>query len=249
MKVVCIVDFDNVFPHKLQSYTQDDLNRVFRQVIDILLSHKKISAIKFRLYGGWFMGDDMTNRCSLLMQMINHIQQWFPMLMDGNRIINGDIEVALELKSVPYQWKNTYKEHRGIPKLRIDSSKCGDLCESNKPQCPIKIMQSYTKARDKECHIEGCLVKHGEVFYRREQKMVDTMMACDIISYSIEEPQTALAVISDDVDLFPALALRGNLIKEEEKSLTVLFIKNPMNKDSYGNIIGNFNVIIEQYHE
>lgn len=243
MKIVVIVDFDNVFPHKLQDYTQESINDVFRQILEKLLINREITTVVFKLYGGWFMGDNMTNRCSILMQIIYPIQQWFPMIVDENRVINGDVEIVMEIKDVPYRWTNTYKEHRGLPKLRIDLSKCGNLCESNKHNCPIKILQNYTKSKERECHIDGCLVKHGDVFIRREQKMVDTMIACDIISYTLDEPQPALAIISDDVDLFPALALRHHI---NQDLLTKLFIKNSENRDYYNNIVSNFNVSIEQ---
>lgn len=45
------------------------------------------------------------------------------------------------------------------------------------------------------------------IFSQYGQKMVDTMMACDILTYGEEEDTEAIYVLTDDVDLFPSMAL------------------------------------------
>ncbi|MFK2205580.1 hypothetical protein ACIXJQ_02080 [Bacteroides fragilis] len=51
------------------------------------------------------------------------------------------------------------------------------------------------------------MTKHSDIFFQREQKMVDTMIACDLLSYCEESSTNCLYLISDDMDHFPALAL------------------------------------------
>ena len=53
------------------------------------------------------------------------------------------------------------------------------------------------------CPKQGCKVGHADLVYRHEQKLVDTMLACDLI-YAANQVDH-IALVSDDDDFLPPL--------------------------------------------
>jgi hypothetical protein len=53
-------------------------------------------------------------------------------------------------------------------------------------------------------------VRAGDAYEVVEQKMVDTMICCDLLALALHEP-SSIGVMSDDLDLLPALAMAGKL--------------------------------------
>ena len=53
------------------------------------------------------------------------------------------------------------------------------------------------------CSIDGCTVVNADAFLVREQKMVDSLLVCDTISFS--QTSSTLVVLSNDLDVLPGL--------------------------------------------
>ena len=78
-----------------------------------------------------------------------------------------------------------------------------------------------------------------DVFSQIGQKMVDTMMVCDILTYGEEEDTEFIYVLTDDVDLYPSLVLC--CCKNPHVNLFVGTRNNKYHKEQ--NIISNnFNI-------
>ena len=143
---VVIVDFDNYFQKDINEYSKEQIESLFLKIIDYISIHNDVMQINFRLYGGWYQDDDLTNRASVVFQKISDIDI-FPYIINQNKRIFGD---------------HTAK---------------GDKCDSRKNICPVHILSKFTRNKDKICLNEGCMTKHSDIFFQREQKMVDTMIA------------------------------------------------------------------------
>lgn len=215
---------------------------MFLKIIDYISIHNDVMQINFRLYGGWYQDDDLTNRASVVFQKISNIDI-FPHIINQNKRIFGDIQIVYNLYGIDYIWHNTYREKKGIPRLRINHTAKGDKCDSRKNICPVHILSKFTRNKDKICLNEGCMTKHSDIFFQREQKMVDTMIACDLLSYCEESSTNCLYLISDDMDHFPALALCH---KKKEELPIFVGIKNVQNIVNYSSILENFNIKIFQ---
>jgi len=81
------------------------------------------------------------------------------------------------------------------------------ICDTNKDRCPIKILEKFSKKRGKLCPVNGCTVTNSTAFTIIEQKMVDTMLSCDILFISDQPQVSSVIIMSDDFDIHPAIAL------------------------------------------
>lgn len=234
---IVIIDFDNYFTKDINEYSKTQIEYLFSLIVRHVYEHNNIKEIQIRLYGGWYQDDDLTNRASNVIQKISSIDI-FPIIRGHNKI-DGNIEIVDSLYGINYVWHNTYREKKGIPHLRINYLAKDDKCESQRHLCPVHILSKFTKGKNRICINEGCTTKHAEVFFQKEQKMVDTMIACDLLSYSEEVTVDCLYLISDDVDHFPALALCA---KKKEKLSIFLGVKNNKNISLYKSILTQFNI-------
>ena len=159
---------------------------------------------------------------------------------------NVTVFKEVRLFKVSHVWYNTYQERSGLPKLRIAHANVGDHCSMNKNSCPVHILSRFTRTKSKLCHVDGCLTKQDDVFIQRTQKMVDTMMACDVLSFCEEQNVGGVYIASDDIDLFPAIALGRNINNSMPLFLLVL---NKKRFDYYPATLSDFNIKIRNCNE
>lgn len=246
MKTLAVlIDFDNIFPRQFSYYSVNDIERVLNFVIEnVKASILDVENIIIRLYGGWYENNNLTARASALTSMLSLLNKIFPIIPNPRRIIHGNIELATQLYGHSFIWYNSYREHRGLPKLRIAHEVISEQCDNNKEICPIKILQKFTKNPNCLCNIPGCSTVHSSAFFERKQKYIDTMLACDIITLSRDEDIVGIYVLSDDVDHFPAFAIAHDF--NLSKAKMGLFIKNSMNIDIYKSFLSPFDIEVIQ---
>jgi uncharacterized LabA/DUF88 family protein len=247
MKYIFLVDFDNWFNKKdLNQYTEEEIQYQFSEIINACIeinSALQNTYLEIRLYGGWYQEEILTNKASILFRILSSFNL-FPIINNQNVIIRGKIEVIDTLFNVPsYQWRNTLKEKNGMSYIKINNEKLNETCSNNKINCPPHILKRIAKKKTHMCAVEGCNSLNNELFIKTEQKMVDTMIACDLISYSLEDDVYKLVIVSDDVDFFPALAVASqNKIRFKKNCLFEVLIKNSRLESSYKSMLSNFSV-------
>ena len=161
---VVIIDFDNYFQKDINEYSKEQIESLFLKIIDYISIHNDVMQINFRLYGGWYQDDTLTNRASQLLSILKLISDGiFPVVIE-QRKIEGSIDMVFSLFKVAHVWYNTYQERSGLPKLRIAHANVGDHCSMNKNSCPVHILSRFTRAKSKLCHVDGCLTKQDDVF-------------------------------------------------------------------------------------
>lgn len=204
---IILLDFDNVFKQPIDTYSVEQIELDLKDIVRFVISKSEgIERILIRLYGGWYMKSTLTPRASILQQYLANIRI-FPYLSIEEKInIKGQIEIATSLFMAPQiQWENTYREKYGISKVRVLKEEFGEQCVSNPGSCPLKILTKFTKKKTKVCQIESCGVVHNDAIRGYEQKMVDTMMVCDLISSFQDDEVKALYLFTNDTDIFPSL--------------------------------------------
>lgn len=211
--VYVLIDFDNYIKTLTEDLDETILELEFKNIfLDVLESFVEFESVCFRLYGGWFMEGTQTDRASKILQLLSNINL-FPFIK-GRRVIKGRIELASTILNVPdLVWENTLVERDGIPRLRINQDEFDDNCDLSGIGCPAKMLYSFTKHKNKTCGINGCAKVQKQMFKAVEQKMVDTMIVCDIISIANDEEAIGVYIVSDDSDYFPAVALASTVKK------------------------------------
>lgn len=244
-KAIVILDYNNVFciSHNLTiELRQYIMSSVLR---DIVQDHLAVDYIDVRLYGGWYQDTVLTRMGSQV--MAEHLtMDLFPIVTDDKRTIHGRQKVIESIHGVEYIWYNTYREKQGIPRLIINRNSRKDLCDNNKSHCPIHILEHFARKQTHLCKVEGCEVSNGNAFLHMGQKMVDAMMVCDIISFSNYMDVESIYILTDDVDLFPALAI----CRSNRPSLDIrLGIVNGRNVDTYREYLSPFNIKVFQLYD
>ena len=113
-----IIDFDNIFKKPINLYSSEDIKKVIVYAIDMLRYQvPDINCIRIRLYGGWYQGNSMTQRASVLTSLIPGVEALFPILNPPQKII-GSVELATTLYLQSYIWYDSYKE-KAAPILAI----------------------------------------------------------------------------------------------------------------------------------
>lgn len=237
-----LVDFDNFFPNTISQYSVESIKEVLNYTITtIRKSIPDINRFIIRLYGGWYENNSFTSRASVISSMLPYLNLLFPVLSPPKSIIQGRVELATQLYGHSFVWYNSYREHAGLPKLRIDHSSLGSQCHSFN-NCPVKILKKFTDKKNKVCDIVGCNIVHSNVFFQRTQKYVDTMIACDIISLGTDDEYVGIYVLSNDVDHFPAFAVAHDL--KNTKANLGLFITNSQNVGPYSSLLAPFEILV-----
>jgi len=230
-----IVDFDNVlgdfFDVNNSELLISSINTLLRIVHDSCPSDYYV----LRLYSGWMQNGNYTNKASTVLQTIGSAG-FFPNVIDG-KIIQGEIQLASSLNSIDdLIWGDTYVRRRGLPHLRIETETLAQHCNQENDGCPAKLLRKFSKTPNKKCFVDGCSVINSQAFVVGAQKMVDTMMATDIVDYCHNQNVEKVCIFSDDTDLMPPI-MRGHLIKENK---VAVFMKN-------GELISRFEHLQTQY--
>lgn len=206
-RCVVVVDFDNFYRNEPDDPTTWLPHQINRIISLALAACTRLSDITVRIYGGWLAESLPTKRASELLQAIASFGQ-FPVTRPGNvALLHGRVELANRLFALPeIEWAHTYNIRTGLPRIRLACPPVPSDCIGGSTLCPARALQQFTKTKTKQCPVPNCPVTQA-AFKVDEQKMVDCMMACDILSIADSREVEALVVCSDDRDLMPSIAL------------------------------------------
>ena len=195
-----LIDYDNL-PLHVGRAGLVSLARALVKIVSVECPTTQDTRV--RLYGGWYDQAGLSNAGSLLTQ---EIQRSFPILMLGNaghlRRVHCEIASAL-VNSRSDLFFHTYREKRGIPSVLRSQTPTG--C-TNPPNCTILAVIKWSR---RSCPEDGCPVKSQDAFTYSGQKLVDTLLSCDLVTLSRQRPLEPVFVLSDDDDLIPPILLAG----------------------------------------
>jgi hypothetical protein len=211
--VAVLVDFDNVFkngPGLNFDWMKHELNKLVELA---LAADPNIAMVSIRLYGGW-MQDGMLTAFASTLQTVISASSFFPIKHPKKEgLLRGTIDLATRLLGVPaIEWDDTRRVKSGLPRIRLAKETLPSKC-INPDVCPATALNRFTKHKSKLCPTAGCSVTNAEAFQTVEQKMVDTMIACDTIFLAVDGGQGYVLVVTDDSDAVPAVALAQTLSK------------------------------------
>jgi len=199
MNIKILVDYDNLMPDQKVSGLLDIATRVLMQLP--LSAPRERGACEMRLYGGWFEGATMTN---LAQDLSVQIQNYFPKIVrvsnqDGSSTpITANCTLAVSLSEDPgHLLFNTFRKKGRPNNIRIANPQEAG-CEKN--DCALALFkQLYNSGK---CSAPNCSTQSKELIYRSEQKLVDTMLACDLLHAQTQNLDYIVLVSGDD-DFIP----------------------------------------------
>ena len=153
-----------------------------------------------RLYGGWYNHAGLTRDGTLLVQDLTND---FPLIFrspDG-KIQHVRCEIASSLLRYPGElFVATFRPRHGMQPF-LKQPPPGECVNPN--NCTISTVIHWSR---KGCPTPGCAVSSQDAFQCNQQKLVDTLLCCDLITLSADS-SNRIFVVSEDDDFIPALLL------------------------------------------
>ncbi|MCC5848041.1 MAG: NYN domain-containing protein [Verrucomicrobia bacterium] len=208
MKLVIFIDYDNLLERHKSSGILDVATTALLQTSLSPMSLRGTCHI--RIYGGWYEGPTMTQRAQ---DLAVAIAKDFPAIIrlpcEGNKILslatNAELAVAM-MEEPDHLLFGTYRKKGKPGNLRVQTPTAVGCTDS---ACSLKVAKKLLKTG--KCPVAGCLVMDDDLVYRHEQKIVDTMLTCDMI-YAPTQDYQHLILVSGDDDFLPPVRtalLRG----------------------------------------
>jgi hypothetical protein len=204
-RAALLVDFDNCVRRGQQDLASQLRAWLTHTVGTIVSADAHLDHVLVRLYGGWMQGGVLSRAGSEVAGALPQADP-FPSRRPDGRVMSGTVELALGLAESPGRvFDDTVRRKNSAPRLRRDREGLNGKCHDDTATCSIKMIARFTAATHRLCPTPSCGVTSGEAFLIQEQKMVDTMMTCDVLYLSQDPTLVATYVATDDTDLLPPL--------------------------------------------
>jgi len=155
-----------------------------------------------RIYGGWYEEDQITRQAQ---DLTVELQENFPSVVRVPAAagivtfsVVADLAVSLLQDPATHLFR-TYRRKEKATNVRVETPITVGCADSS---CILPMMKHMLKRGS--CPKDGCSVQRTDLLYRHEQKVVDTMLACDMI-HATDRDFTKLILVSDDDDFIPPL--------------------------------------------
>lgn len=208
MKLVVFIDYDNLQERHKTSGILDVVTKALLQTPNLAGVNRGTCDV--RIYGGWYEGPTMTK---LAQDLSVAIQREFPAIVrlpgvgSGIIALTATAELAVAMMEDPgHHLFDTYRKKGRPTNVRIQKPEavgCKD------PLCPLPVAKKLLKTGT--CPTPACAVSVDDLVYRHEQKIVDTMLTCDMV-FAPTLAYEHLILVSGDDDFLPPLRtvlLRG----------------------------------------
>ena len=208
MKLAIFIDYDNLLARHRSSGI---LNVATKALIQTPLSSQSgRGTCDIRIYGGWYEGPTMTVRAQeLAVEIGNEFPTIIRVPRQSGQVVALETTAALAvalMEEPRHHLFGTYRK-KGKPKnIRVQTPAAVGCTDSS---CPLPMTKKLLESGS--CSLSSCAVTLSDLVYRQEQKIVDTMLTCDMVHAPTQGYQQ-LILLSGDEDFLPPLrtvVLRG----------------------------------------
>ena len=156
--------------------------------------------VELRLYGGWYEDRTPTRDAQAISATL---REHYPMAISGepDRRLIVNVQLAYSMKCDPshHLWHTLRSKTAPRGMKFVDPSSAGCRLAD---RCPLRPgYDFFVRGR---CPEQDCRVTGPLVLRRREQKLVDAMLAADVF-FDIFSNEQQIAVVSSDDDLWPVI--------------------------------------------
>jgi len=207
MRLAVFIDYDNLTPSHKSAGILDVTRKALLQTL--LVSPDLNGSCEVRIYGGWYERKLITE---LAQDVTVKIQSEFPSIIrlpkNGSTVsLSSTAELAVSMLEEPgHHIFDTFRKKKRPGNLRVLKPVAVGCTET---ACPLPIAIKLLKCGS--CPVTSCTITADDLVHRNEQKIVDTMLTCDLI-YSANMRFDQVILVSDDDDFLPpvrTLLLRG----------------------------------------
>lgn len=197
-----LVDYYNLSPRQRGKGIVHVIDQIIAEIVPDYLSTID-KRIDIRLYGGWYEEQMPTHDAQTIAATLS---QHYPAVIrrkpDRTQIvINAELAYSLKCDPKRHLWYTLRPKAapRGIHFVDPAAAGCRyvDLC-------PLR--PGYDFFVDGRCPERDCQLTSRLVIRRREQKLVDAMLAADVFHCSLSD-ERQVAVVSSDDDILPAIIM------------------------------------------
>lgn len=195
-----LVDYDNVE----SAVKKLGPLHVAQTIASKIVAHDpSVSRIDFRYYGGWYERSTLTRSAQTLSATIQHAFPSHFVATNGGQRAMLNVELAYALISDPRQHLfNTYRQRNpqesGVRSHHPNAAGC-----TGAATCGLRHLPQTLSAGC--CPEAGCPVLSKQLLYKSEQKLVDVMIACDLLHLISQSSADLIGVATSDHDLWPAI--------------------------------------------
>jgi hypothetical protein len=201
MRSFVLVDYDNL-PQRLVTPSLVSLATAIDTAVCRVIPGT--TEMNIRLYGGWYATNGLSRKGTLLAQ---EISANFPIIRSGSgggtrRHIHCSIAASL-VAAHALVLHATLRTRRGVRKVRCPThpANCADPST-----CTVGAVLGWATG---QCPNPTCTITSRDAFLFDEQKLVDTLLCCDLITLTQSNTPQSVILLSEDDDFIPALLLGG----------------------------------------
>lgn len=194
--MIILVDYDNIENSILRLGIANVVNRIVSKIDSSEVDSNR--RITIRLYGGWYEQNSFTLKAQNLSADVSANYPNTALLSDNSTSVIVNCEMAYSILADPTNHLFSTFRPRGIPSGL--NARHPVSCGCSTPNCPIVAIRDFV--RNNRCPLCNT-IKPADIFYRGEQKLVDTMLTSDLI-FSSNQPVN-LGVVSSDDDFWPGI--------------------------------------------
>ena len=201
MELLALVDFNNI----ARIIQNRGLIYISDRIID-RLAFNEISTfrrIRLRLYDGWYEHNSPTRKAqSIQTDIINNFPRRLNITNNGNtHSIVVIVEMAMSLIIDPTNHLVSTYRPRGTP----NDLRCyhPHILGCTNPSCPLIDVHDFINygMSNSQC----CNIISQDMIYRGEQKLVDSMVICDLIYLANDTDYNTVIIVSSDDDFWPGI--------------------------------------------
>jgi len=195
--MIILIDYDNL--GKLKEMRLSNIIEKLLNKTPIISSNEQVSSC--RLYGGWlFKGTKLTK---LAAKLSAQIQRDFPkgIHVSGQKLYFKRPELATSLLcDSGNNFPNTFRIRSLPPQVKVKGFPLEGCMQPE--NCALDRITSFW--RNKDCALDSCSVTPDDMFYRAEQKLVDSMIVTDL-AYLATFTKEHVVLVSGDDDMWPGI--------------------------------------------
>jgi uncharacterized LabA/DUF88 family protein len=202
-----LIDYDNVDQSITRAGPIECAKILVQLVPETIVA--KYDAVTVRLYGGWRENGSLTR---LAQTIVPEIRRQSPTVIPTNSKHGASsLRLIVQLADSPIgsniPFDQTLARERSLRRFRAAPSKLADCRDI--ANCGMRGF--YRLDHLSPCANEACGSVLGDLLVRDEQKMVDTLLVCDIAHQAYSVRASDIVVVSSDTDIWPGihLALKG----------------------------------------
>ena len=195
------IDYDNLLGSHKQAGVLDVVTSAL--LMEPLRTSHSVGHCDVRVYGGWYEGSKLT---PLAQQVSVQLQSIFPAIircpttLDQICALSAEAEMAYALSEEPgHHLLDTFRRKRVPTNIKCVEPTTAGCQESS---CSLAFLPVFLVSG--KCPNATCNISIEDLLFRNEQKLVDTMLTCDII-YSTRQNCDLIIAVSGDDDLLPAV--------------------------------------------